>query len=103
EKLIRWLVLPANRLVAGGMRKALGLLERLTGAGFMSHLFDFASSLLEVREPFLENLRGLTSVMRSRDCGFVLVSTATPEVATEAARFIDEVRAHGFHFEGVAL
>src|SRR6185437_1218456 len=49
ERLIKWLVLPTNKLVSSGMRRALGLLESLTGAGFMTHLFDFAHALFEVR------------------------------------------------------
>ena len=64
EKLIRWLVLPANRLVSGGMRKALGILERLTGAGFMTNLFDFASALFEVQVGFTANLKKITSRIR---------------------------------------
>ena len=37
EKLIRWLVLPANKLVSVSMRKALGpAWERPTGSGFMT-------------------------------------------------------------------
>jgi anion-transporting ArsA/GET3 family ATPase len=36
EKLIRWLVLPANKLVATGMKKAFSILEGLTGANFMT-------------------------------------------------------------------
>lgn len=103
EKLIKWLVLPSNRLLSGGMRKALSLLEKLTGTGFMRHLFDFASSIFEVREPFLRNLRGITRLLQSEQTCFLLVSTPTPDVADEVQLFIRSIQEHGFHFEGVAL
>ncbi|MEO7163018.1 MAG: ArsA family ATPase, partial [Bdellovibrionia bacterium] len=57
EKIIRWLILPANKILAAGVKKALGILERLTGAGFMTNLFDFASSLFEVQVNFTASLK----------------------------------------------
>lgn len=103
ERLIRWLVLPANRLVAGGMKKALGILEKLTGAGFMTSLFDFAAALFEVQARFTANLRQITRLLESEEVGFLMVSTPAPDLAPEARHFIDSLKAHGFHFDGVAL
>jgi len=103
EKLIRWLVLPANRLVAGGMRKALGILEKLTGAGFMTHLFDFTAALFEVQGNFTANLRKIMSLLGSKEVGFLMVTTPTPETAPEILHFIETVQEHGFQFDGVAL
>jgi len=103
DKLVNWLALPANKLVAGGVRKALGLLEKLTGGKFMTHLFDFAASIFEVRIRFAASLKKITALLSSEKVGFLLV--ATPDVATrrDTAHFIDSVRQLGFQFDGLAL
>jgi anion-transporting ArsA/GET3 family ATPase len=103
ERLIRWLVLPANKIVSVGMRKALGILEKLTGAGFMTHLLDFAGALFEVRVGFTANLRRITALLESEQVGFLLVAAPSPEVAPEALQFVRSIREHRFHFDGVAL
>ena len=103
EKLIRWLVLPANKLVATGMKKGLGILERLTGAGFMTSLFDFAAALFEVQGNFTGNLRKVTDLLESQKTGFLMVSTPSPEILPEAGHFIKRLEEHRFHFDGLAL
>lgn len=103
ERLIRWLVLPANKLLATGMRKALGILESLTGAGFMTHLFDFTAALFEVRTGFTANLKRITELLKSKDVGFLMVTTPTPETVEEIRHFVDTLHDHQFRFEGVAL
>ena len=103
DKLIRWLVLPANRLVQGGMRKAMGILEKLTGSGFMTHLFEFSSSLFEVRASFAANFHKITELLRARDVGFLLIAAPAPDTAPEALHFIDSVAERQFHFEGVIV
>jgi anion-transporting ArsA/GET3 family ATPase len=101
--LIKWLVLPANKLLATGMKKALGILERLTGAGFMTHLFDFAAALFEVRVSFTANLRRITALLKSSKVGFLMVTVPAPDTIPEAMHFVESVHDHGFHFEGLAL
>jgi anion-transporting ArsA/GET3 family ATPase len=103
EKLIRWLVLPANKLVSAGMRKALSILEKLTGAGFMTHLLDFASCLFELRVRFTANLDKITGLLESPDVGFIMVTTPSPDLAPEARHFIQTLKDHRLHFDGVAL
>jgi anion-transporting ArsA/GET3 family ATPase len=103
ERLIRWLVLPANKVISIGMKKALGILERLTGAGFMTHLFEFASALFVVQVKFAANLKKITTLLESSEVGFLMVTTPTPDTGPEVNHFIESVQAHGFHFDGVAL
>jgi anion-transporting ArsA/GET3 family ATPase len=103
ERFIRWLVLPANRLFTAGMRKGLSLLERLTGTGFMTSLFDFASALFEIRVEFAANLKKIISLLESKDVGFLIVTHPTPDTAPEIGHFIDTLREHHFHFDGVIL
>ena len=103
DRLIQWLVLPTNRLLSAGMRKALGLLERLTGAGFMTHLYDFAAALFEVRVTFLTRVKEISALLESGQVGFLLVSTPSPEKTPEAGHFIRAVQDHDFHFDGIIL
>ena len=103
EKLIKWLVLPANKLVATGMRKAMSILERLTGASFMTHLFDFASALFEIQESFTKNLNAIIALLRSSDVGFLMVTTLAPDTAPEAQHFIETLKTQKLHFDGLAV
>ena len=101
EKLIRWLVLPANKIVATGMKKAFSVLEGLTGASFMTHLFDFASGLFSVQMNFTANLKRITELMESPQVGFLMVTAPTPTHEEEVDHFIQTLKAHGLHFEGL--
>lgn len=103
EKLIRWLAVPANRLMAGAMKKAMGVLERLTGQGFITNLVEFSASLLEVQAGFTENLRKVMALLHSDDTGFLMVTAPTPDTAPEARSFIEAVRMHELHFDGIAV
>jgi anion-transporting ArsA/GET3 family ATPase len=103
ERLIRWLLLPTNKIMSLGMRKALGILERLTGAGFMTHLLDFASALFSVQANFSKNLKKIGFLLQSPQVGFLMVTTPSPETAPEANHFIQTLRERGFNFEGIIL
>lgn len=103
EKMIRFLVMPANRLIAFGMRKAFQILERLTGAGFVNQLFDFGEALFEVQENFLKKLKSIHKLLQSEEVGFLLVAAPTPETAAEIGHFLGQIRERGFHFDGVLL
>jgi anion-transporting ArsA/GET3 family ATPase len=101
--IIQWLVIPANRILAAGMRKALGLLEKITGAAFMTHLFEFAQALFEVRVNFTSNLDQITRLLESEKTGFLLVAAPTPDTVSEVRHFIQSVREHRFRFDGLAM
>ena len=103
EKIIRWLILPANKILAAGVKKALGILERPTGAGFMTNLFDFASSLFLVQVNFTASLKKITLLLESPEVGFMMVTTPTMDAIDEAKHFIDSVHEHRFSFDGVIL
>ncbi len=103
QRIIKWLVLPANKIVAAGMRKALGILENLTGAGFMTHLFDFGSALFEVRAKFAANLGSIMALLESKHVGFVMVTTPMAGSLPEIRHFIDTLDERKLAFEGLAL
>ena len=103
ERFIRWLVLPANKLVSAGMKKALGLLEKLTGGAFMTHLFEFAAALFEVRMQFSANLSRITELLSAQSTAFLLVAAPSRDTAPDALHFVQSVSEHGFHFEGILV
>ena len=103
EKLIQWLVVPTNQLFSIGIKKALGILEKLTGSGFMTHLFAFCQSLFDVRIKFLARLKDVTTLLQSQDVGFILVTASVPEAIPELQHFVDSVKDHGFHFDGLLI
>jgi anion-transporting ArsA/GET3 family ATPase len=103
EKLIRWLIVPANKIVAAGMKKAVGLLEKLTGGGFMKNLMDFATDLFEVQANFTANLAHIMKLLESEKVGLVMVAAPSPDTVPESLHFVSTVREHGFHFDGIAL
>lgn len=103
ERMIRWLVVPTNKLVSVGMKKALSILERLTGAGFMTSLVDFAAGLFELQKGFTEHLNRVIQLLESPEVGFIMVTTPTPDTTPEVRHFLQTLREHKFHFDGVAL
>jgi anion-transporting ArsA/GET3 family ATPase len=103
EKLIKWLVLPANKIVAGGVRKLFSILEKLTGAGFMNSLFDFGEALFAIQENFLAKLKKINALLQSEDVAFLMVTGPHPENAEELGHFLGQISAQGFHFDGVIV
>jgi anion-transporting ArsA/GET3 family ATPase len=103
EKMIRWLVTPANRLVSAGMKKALSILERLTGTGFMTHLVDFAAALLELQKGFTAHLDRVVKLLESPEVGFLMVTTPTPDTVPEVRHFLKTLQEHRLNFDGIAL
>lgn len=103
EKLIKWMVIPTNKIVAAGMKKAFLLLEKLTGKGFMSNLLEFAQSLFDVQAKFSENLKKIMALLESQDVGFVLTAAPIPDFAPELESFVKSIGQHRFHFDGLLL
>ena len=101
EKWIRLLIVPTSRLAAGGARKALELLEKLTGDGFITHLIAFAAAVFETEKKFTERLEQVIQILESKETGFIFVSTAKPELAYEMNHFISELQKRGYRFDGL--
>lgn len=103
EKLIKWMIIPTNKILAAGMRKAFTLLEKLTGKGFMSNLLEFAQSLFEVQAKFSQNLKKIMALLESQDVGFILTAAPIPDFAPELESFVKSIEQHRFHFDGLLL
>jgi anion-transporting ArsA/GET3 family ATPase len=103
EKMIRWLIVPTNKLVGAGMKKALSILERLTGEGFMTDLVDFAAGLFELQVGFTENLKRVVALLESDEVGFMMVTMPTPDSVPEIKHFLSTLEKHNLNFDGIAL
>jgi anion-transporting ArsA/GET3 family ATPase len=103
EKLIRWIALPANRLMAAGVKKALNVLERLTGAGFMTSLMDFAAGLFQVQATFTANLKKVMALLESEEVGFIMVTTPSPGTAPDVKHFVRQLAEKKMNFDGIAI
>lgn len=103
EGLIRWLVTPANKILAVGVRKAMGVLENLTGSGFIHHLLEFAQHLIQLQEKFTDKVRRVSSLLASEEVGFVMVTGAHPETLPEFRHFIEEIQKAQLHFDGLIV
>jgi anion-transporting ArsA/GET3 family ATPase len=103
EKMIRWLIVPTNKLVGAGMKKALSILERLTGEGFMTDLVDFAAGLFELQVGFTQNLKRVVALLESNEVGFVMVTMPTPDSVPEIQHFLNRLEKHSLNFDGIAL
>lgn len=111
EKLIHWLADPekmSGRIVGGGVKKALSLLEGLVGQGFMGNLFDFGRSLFEVRVGFAANLKNLMALLRSPDVGFITVSSPLLAAAggrpnPDIAELLERLERERYPYDGMLL
>ncbi|MBI4926021.1 MAG: ArsA family ATPase [Bdellovibrio sp.] len=103
EKLIRYLLLPSHKLFSSSMRKVLSLLEKLTGSAFTTHLFDFASSIFQIRAEFQTNLKNILELLRSEKTTFFLVTSPGAQNTLELEHFIQSLQQHRFSWDGIAL
>lgn len=103
ERLIRMLVKSTNRFVTAGMKKALFVMEKLTGSEFISDLFSLGSDLFEFQVGFMENLEKMNRMFSASDVGFVIVASPTSETTGQIENFTRHLREKKFNFDGVVL
>ncbi len=100
---IQWLIVPANRIASATMKKALGLLEKLTGASFMGHMMDFITAIFEVRLGFSDHLRRMIRLMESEEVGVILVTGAHSDFSEELAHFKGHLEKHGLCLDAMIV
>ncbi len=103
EKLFQWLITPTHKLLSGGLNKALGLLEKLTGEGFMVDLVELARGIVEIQPRIAERLRAVHTLFQSDDLGFLMVAGPTPETQGELRHLIETLNARKYAFDGLIL
>ncbi len=75
EKMVKWFINPGSKIIASGIKKLLEILEKLTGKGFVSDLFDFTLSLFELRTQFVENLKKVGELLHQDNVAFLMVTS----------------------------
>lgn len=103
ERLIRWTLKPASFLLMGGLKKALGALESLTGQGFITHLLEFFRSLFDIQEPFLRSIRQIDALLRSQEVGLLIVSAPTPTSQKELEHLTQDLQKRNLNLDGLIL
>ena len=103
EGFIKWLVLPANQILATGIKKALGVLEKLTGEGFIGNLLEFAAGILELQTTFTAKVKRVSDLISSDQVGFIMVTGPTPETLPEFEHFLETLQKRKLEFEGLIV
>jgi len=103
ERLIRWLVVPANKIIEIGMKKALTILEKLTGANFISNLYDFTATMFQVKDGFTRSLKRIKELLHSPEVGFVLVSSPSIHTLPQLKMLKESLEKESYAFDGLIL
>jgi anion-transporting ArsA/GET3 family ATPase len=94
SQILKLLFLPALSMGRTGLRLfrfgssvTLGLIERVTGLEFLHIISDFLLAFESMLDGFTTRARQIESLLRSSDCGFVLVVGPDPTQAERAHEF----------------
>lgn len=79
------------RLVAKGGQVAKGLLGRVTGQTLLDEIIEFLTVFVTMREGFIARAQRVDELLRARDTAFLLVSSASPSSADDAAWLRDDL------------
>ncbi|MCX4241453.1 ArsA family ATPase [Paraliomyxa miuraensis] len=79
------------RLLAKGGEVATGLLARVTGQTLLDEIIAFLTVFASMREGFIARAQRVQEILRDRDTAFVLVSSASPSSADDAAWLRDDL------------
>lgn len=93
----------SHTILSAGIGKALGLLEKVTGKGFVGQLLEFTSALFELQGEFLKKLEAVHQLLHSEDALFTLVTTPHLEALPEARHLSVTLRERRYRFAGVVL
>jgi len=85
------------------MKRPLKILENLVGTNFVGHLAEFATALFKIREPFLANLAKVTSVLKSEQAAFIMVSGPASKSAGDLDLFLRRLGEKGYLFDGLVI
>ncbi|MBI3534902.1 MAG: hypothetical protein HY072_05395, partial [Deltaproteobacteria bacterium] len=66
-------------------------------------LFDFASSIFQIRAEFQTNLKNILELLRSEKTTFFLVTSPGAQNTLELEHFVQSLQQHRFSWDGIAL
>lgn len=79
------------RLLAKGGQVATQLLGRVTGQTLLDEIIAFLTVFASLRDGFIARAQRVQEILRARDTAFVLVSSASPSSADDAAWLRDDL------------
>jgi len=103
ETIMKWLRAPGSKLLAGGLRKLMEVLERLTGRGFVSELIEFTESLFALRGQVLENLKAVNELLHGSDVSFLMVTSPERLSKQDTQDFVRIISERGYPFWGFVV
>ncbi|MEM7412466.1 MAG: ArsA-related P-loop ATPase [Myxococcota bacterium] len=84
-----------------GTRRALSLIERITGLGFLEDVSEFLLAFEEMSEGFRRHAREVSALLRGPDAAFVLIAGPETESVAQARRFLERLEATELHAAGI--
>jgi anion-transporting ArsA/GET3 family ATPase len=103
DRIIRWFVAPGSKLVAGGLKMLLEVLEKLTGHGFVSELLEFTAALFELRAQFMANLTEVAGLLHQDDVAFLMVTSPERLSKSDTQDFVNLLDERGYRFWGFVV
>jgi len=91
------------RLFRFGSNMAIRAFEKLTGLGFLNDLSDFLLAFEGLLGGFQERARSVSRLLRSPECGFVLVAGPEPEQIRRTAGFWAQLREDRVQLVGLVM
>ncbi len=108
SRLVKMLIHPA--MVAGrlgarwfewGTRRALGLIERISGIGFLQDVSEFLMAFEHMSEGFQARAKEVRSLLLGPESAFVLVASPESESVKSAQRFLARLEASNVSVAGI--
>jgi len=97
-RIVSWFIPSADkptglgaRLVAKGGQVATGLLGKITGQTLLDEIVGFLTVFASLRDGFIERAERVSELLRAESSAFVLVSSASPSSADDAAWLRDDL------------
>jgi anion-transporting ArsA/GET3 family ATPase len=108
SRLVQLLIHPAMaagrfgfRLFQRGTRRALQLIERVSGIGFLEDISEFLLAFEGMSEGFRARATRVRELLLGPDASFVLVTGAGPEAAKQTLDFLERLESFDVPLEGV--
>ncbi len=92
-----------SNLLSRGTRSALGVLEKLTGSGFMAELRDFFEQISYLQEAVATRSQSIHDLLRSKQTQFILVTSFDESRLRDGEFFYKKLCGQSFHFAAVII
>jgi anion-transporting ArsA/GET3 family ATPase len=89
------------RVFEGGVRRLLGLIERVTGLSFLEDLSEFLITIESLAVGFRGRAVELAELLRSPEARFLLVTGPAADRVRSGTRFLDQLEAANVRVSGV--